>query len=206
MALKKIYLIRHGQTGHNSKGIVQGRYVNSRLNRKGHQQARAFFEAYRHFPFQKIYTSTLVRTIETVQPFLDKGIPHECHTGFDEISWGESEGHPADGHNNVQYHSIIQEWKSGRLELKIKGGESPLEVKMRQEEAINHVISQKEDLVLICMHGRAMRIMLSWLTDRHIREMDSFDHDNLSLYVLEYEDGRFRIITHDERNHLNAVN
>lgn len=205
MALKKIFLIRHGQTGHNRRGIVQGRYINSRLNRNGHQQAQAFFNAYRDVPFQKVYTSTLIRTIETVQLFLDTGLPHESLAGLDEISWGESEGHPAEGHNNNQYRSIIENWKSGRLDLKIRGGESPLEVQKRQEEAMAYILSREEDLVLICMHGRAMRIMLSWMTGRHIREMDTFDHDNLSLYVLEYQDGLFRILTHDERSHLTPI-
>jgi probable phosphoglycerate mutase len=202
MGGKKIYLIRHGQTGHNHRGIVQGRYVNSRLSKKGLRQARAFYEAYKDVQFQKVYTSALQRTVQTVQPFIDDGIPHEALPGLDEICWGESEGLFANGHNNKQYYAIIDAWKQGELHLKLEGGESPLDVKERQEQAIHYIVSQPEDLVLVCMHGRAMRIMLAWITNRHIKDMDDFDHDNLSLYILSYEDGDFEIELHDERTHV----
>jgi probable phosphoglycerate mutase len=202
MGGKKIYLIRHGQTGHNHRGIVQGRYVNSRLSKKGQRQAMAFYEAYKDVPFQKVYTSALQRTVQTVQHFIEDGIPHEALPGLDEICWGESEGLFANGNNNKKYFAIIDAWKKGELHLKLKGGESPLDVKKRQEEAMNYIVGQPEDLVLVCMHGRAMRIMLAWLTDRHIKDMDDFDHDNLSLYILDYVDGKYTIELHDERTHV----
>ncbi len=203
---KKIYLIRHGQTGHNHRGIVQGRYVNSKLSKKGFKQTEAFFQAYKDVPFQKIYTSTLQRTKQTVQKFIDLGLPHEELAGLDEICWGESEGLFAKGANNKKYYRIIDQWKSGKLSPKLEGGENPLDVQRRQEEALNYIAAQPEDLVLVCMHGRALKILLAWITGLHIKEMDSFDHDNLSLYILEYSDGKFTIETHDERGHLNITN
>jgi probable phosphoglycerate mutase len=202
---KTIYLIRHGQTGHNHRGIVQGRYVNSKLSKKGYKQAKAFFEAYKDIPFQKVYTSTLRRTIQTVQFFIDLGIPHEELPGLDEICWGDSEGLFADGKNNKQYWAIIDTWKSGDLSPRLRGGENPIDVQRRQKEALQHIADQPEDLVLVCMHGRALKIMLAWITGLHIKDMDNFDHDNLSLYILEYINNSWRINTHDERGHLNNV-
>ncbi|HCZ37344.1 MAG TPA: histidine phosphatase family protein, partial [Cytophagales bacterium] len=70
MTTKKIYLIRHGQTDFNLKGIVQGSGVDSSLNAKGMAQAQAFFEMYKHIKFDKIYTSTLKRTRESVSGFI----------------------------------------------------------------------------------------------------------------------------------------
>ncbi len=205
MDSKTIYLIRHGQTGHNHRGIVQGRYVNSTLSKKGHKQAKAFFESYRNVPFQKVYTSTLQRTIQTIQPFLDLGIPHEELPGLDEICWGESEGLFADGENNKQYWEIINTWKSGNLDPRLKGGENPIDVQIRQQQALDYIASQPEDLLLVCMHGRALKIMLAWITGLHLKDMDNFDHDNLSLYILEYKDKTWSIKAHDERGHLKNV-
>lgn len=205
MEPKTIYLIRHGQTGHNHRGIVQGRYVNSKLSKKGYKQAKAFFEAYKNIPFQKVYTSTLQRTIQTVQFFIDLGIPHEELPGLDEICWGDSEGLFADGKNNKQYWAIIDTWKSGDLSPRLRGGENPIDVQRRQKEALQHIADQPEDLVLVCMHGRALKIMLAWITGLHIKDMDNFDHDNLSLYILEYINNSWSINTHDERGHLNNV-
>ncbi len=199
---KKIYLIRHGQTGHNHRGIVQGRYVNSKLSKKGFRQAAAFYDAYKHTPFQKIYTSTLQRTTQTVQSFIDDGISHEMLPGLDEICWGKSEGLFANGTDNKKYNEIIELWKEGEIDMKLDGGESPIEVHRRQEESMLHIVDQPEDLVLLCMHGRAMRIMLSWITGLHLKEMDNFDHDNLSLYILNYKGNDYTIEAFDKRDHL----
>ncbi len=199
---KKIYLIRHGQTEYNHKGIIQGRSINSQLSRKGFQQARAFYETYRHIPFQRIYISTLQRTFQTVQPFIDDGIPFTKLSGLDEICWGKSEGLFANGNDNKNYYHVIESWKQGNLDLSLDGGESPLEVRERQEKAISRIVSQPEKLVLVCMHGRAMRIMLSWITGMDLSDMDKFEHDNLSLYILKYDDGQFTIEAFNKRDHL----
>ena len=82
MKSKKIYLVRHGQTDFNLKGIVQGSGVNSSLNKVGRQQANAFFAAYRNVRFDKIYTSELKRTQESVRKFIEKGIPYESLQGL----------------------------------------------------------------------------------------------------------------------------
>jgi len=199
---KKIYLIRHGQTEHNHLGIVQGRYVNSTLSALGYRQANAFFEKYKDIPFQKVYTSTLQRTVQTVQQFIDTGLPHEKLSGLDEICWGDSEGLHADGDDNKRYWEIINTWKQGNLEPRLKGGENPIDLQLRQQVALDHIAMQPEDLVLVCMHGRALKIMLAWITGLHMKEMDSFDHDNLSLYILEYSNKQWAIEIHDERSHL----
>ena len=39
------------------------------------------------------------------------------------------------------------------------------------------------------MHGRAMRILLCWLTNRPLAQMDYFEHSNLCLYKLRYDYG-----------------
>lgn len=198
-------MIRHGQTGHNHRGIVQGRNIISKLSKKGYRQAAAFFEAYKEVPFQKIYTSKLQRTKQTVQPFLDLGLPHEALPGLDEICWGESEGLFASGANNKKYKDIINSWKSGQLDSRLKGGENPFDVRERQIEALDYILGQPENLVLVCTHGRALKILLAWITGKSMKEMDIFDHDNLSLYILHYQDGVWHIETHNDRTHLHDI-
>src|SRR6478736_6501366 len=74
---KKIYLIRHGQTDFNLRGIVQGSGVDTSLNERGRDQAQAFFQAYKKVAFDKIYTSALKRSFESVQSFVALGLPYE---------------------------------------------------------------------------------------------------------------------------------
>lgn len=209
MAKKTIYLIRHGETEYNRLGIVQGSGVDATLNDIGIAQATAFYQTYQYIPFDKIYTSTLQRTVQTVQSFLDLGIPHQALDGFDEISWGEKEGKVPNYHEDGAYMTLIDEWQKGNTSLvSAKGGESPEEVAARQRQAIKIVLeNEDEDLILISMHGRAMRILLTQLTRQPLSNMDEFEHSNVCLYKLIYDtvSGEVEIVTANDTSHLMLV-
>ena len=202
LADKKIYLIRHGETEYNRTGIVQGSGVNSSLNENGLKQAELFFEWYKELQFDRVYKSSLKRTRQSVQKFIDKGIPHKVLPGLNEISWGKSEGIPFSPETNKIYYNIIDSWKQGHVHEKLDGGESPLEVKARQEKAIQNIVDNGENCILVCMHGRAMKILLAWLTGKSVSEMDTFQHENLSLYLLNYNGQGFEIEKSNDIGHL----
>jgi probable phosphoglycerate mutase len=52
------------------------------------------------------------------------------------------------------------------------------------------------------MHGRAMRLLLCLLTERPLTEMDSFPHQNLVLYKVNYDGKKFQITDFNNANHL----
>lgn len=203
MTAKKIYLIRHGQTDYNLKGIVQGSGVDTSLNETGRTQAKLFFEKYKNIPFKKIYTSSLKRSIETVQKFIDLGIPWEKHAGLNEISWGTRDGKLVSSEDNDYYLRMTGEWKKGNVHVKAEGGESPMEVEGRIKEVLDIILArEEEDTVLICMHGRAMRILLASVLHGHLNCMDDFRHENLCLYLLNYDGKSFSIERHNDVEHL----
>lgn len=202
---KTIYLIRHGETDYNRRGVVQGSGVDSDLNDMGRAQAMAFFQAYQHVPFQKIYISGLRRTFQTAEPFIELGIPFEKLTGLNEISWGVMEGKVPGNIDNEYYRNLIDAWSSGNTALPTDGGESPDQVVSRQKVAIDSILSHPdEETVLVAMHGRAMRILLCWLTNRPLSMMDHFEHSNLCLYKLQYDydTAAFTIEIANDTSHL----
>lgn len=200
---KTFYFIRHGQTDLNLRGIVQGRGVNSPLNENGFKQAQAFYEAYKHVSFDKIYTSTLLRTKQTVEPFVQLGIPTEELVGLDEISWGIYEGQEQNEDIMRGFDDLVRAWRNNELDAAVERGESPNALIMRQKEAIAYMLNQADEkTVLVCMHGRALRILLCHLTEISACKMDDFPHTNTALYILEYADGKFRIVDHYNTKHL----
>lgn len=201
--VKTLYIVRHGQTELNRLGIVQGRGMNTDLNDEGRKQARQFFEAYKNVPFDKIYVSALKRTQQSIQQFIDLGIPFESLSGLDELAWGIHEGQPSTAENRSVFLQIMRDWLDGRLDSKFEGGESPNEVEIRQREAMQVIMSHPEEkTVLICMHGRAMRLLLCILTGRPLSEMDNFPHQNLVLYKVEYDGDKFEIVDFNNAEHL----
>ncbi|HEX6224705.1 MAG TPA: histidine phosphatase family protein [Chryseolinea sp.] len=206
MNSKKIYIVRHGQTDFNLQNIVQGSGVDSSLNERGRAQAQAFFEHYKNVPFDKIYTSSLKRTRETVQRFLDLGIPTESLAGLNEISWGNKEGYKITPDEDQYYHYMLKQWQLGNTSLRIEGGESPDDVVVRMKPAVDHFMSKTdEQTILVCMHGRAIRILLCILLDYPLKSMDMFEHENLCLYLLEYDGSKFAIRLHNDISHLRLI-
>ncbi|NBB27481.1 histidine phosphatase family protein [Cellulophaga sp. BC115SP] len=185
---KTIYLIRHGETEFNRQGIVQGSGVDSDLNELGRAQAEAFYQSYKNINFDKVYTSALKRTHQSVHKFIESGIPWEQHSGLNEISWGIREGRVPNDIDNEYYKVLIESWVTGGVDMAAEGGESPLQVLERQKPAIETILSRPhEETVLVAMHGRAMRIILTMLLDKPLHEMDTFEHSNLCLYKLIYD-------------------
>ncbi|RYE19700.1 MAG: histidine phosphatase family protein [Sphingobacteriaceae bacterium] len=203
MAKKTLYIIRHGETDLNKAGIVQGRGMDTNLNETGRKQGEAFYKAYKNVAFDKIYTSVLKRTHQTVKQFIDSDIAWEQLSGLDEMAWGDYEGKAVSEETRGRFKKIMQSWKDGDLDVRFENGESPNEVQIRQKEALEIIMSHpEENTVLICMHGRAMRLLLCLLNNQPLTEMDGYPHRNTTLYKVNFDGEKFHIIDFNNTDHL----
>ena len=203
MNLKKIYLLRHGQTDYNLQGVVQGSGIDAPINATGRAQAEAFFGAYREVQFDQLYHSALIRTQQSIQGFIDLGIPVTSLAELNEISWGNYEGTPMTPEEGEYYRMMLDQWQQGNLDYAIAGGESPNSVAERLHRAIQIILNGPGEIFLVCMHGRAMRIFLSLICETPLKEMDQYEHGNLCLYLLQQEEkGGFTLLKENDQEHL----
>lgn len=201
--MKEIYIIRHGETELNRLGIVQGRGINSDLNETGEAQAQAFYHHYKDVDFDKVYTSKLKRTHQTVKHFLDSNLPWEQHEGLDELAWGIWEGQPNTEEAREAFKEIVEKWQGGNYEAKFEGGESPNDVAFRLRQALDFILAKEEEKrVLVCMHGRAMRLFLCVLLEKPFAEMSDFPHQNTTLYKMKWDGRHFEVIDFNNTDHL----
>lgn len=204
---KKIYITRHGQTDFNKIGVVQGSGIDADLNELGRRQAGAFYDRFKNFHFDKLYISQLKRTAQSMSQFIEAGLPYEQLEGLNEISWGSREGKTINEEGNTYYANMINEWKSGNTAFAIDGGESPDMVAKRMRKALETIMEREDEKdVLICMHGRALRIMLTMLLNYPLSAMDMFEHHNLCLYELEHTGSMFKLNRYNDISHLTALN
>ncbi len=200
---KSIYIVRHGETDFNLRGIVQGSGVDSSLNDTGRAQARHFYESYRDEPFDLVITSGLKRTWETVHHFIEGGLPWEKHITINEMGWGSHEGKPGTPESIAEYKSIKDGWSEGQLDGRIGGGESARELGERLGHFIEHLRERPESKVLICSHGRAMCGLVTLMMDRPLERMNELRHHNLGLWVADQlPDGSFHFHRENDRTHL----
>lgn len=206
MNLKKIYLLRHGQTDYNLQGVVQGSGIDAPINATGRAQAQAFFEAYQEVQFDQLYHSALIRTRQSIQGFIDLGIPVTSLVELNEISWGNYEGTPMTPEEGEYYRMMLDQWQQGNLDYAIAGGESPNSVAERLHRAIQIILNGPGETILVCMHGRAMRIFLSLICQTPLKEMDQYEHGNLCLYLLQQEEnGGFTLLKENDQQHLKGL-
>ena len=204
---RELYIIRHGQTDNNAQSIIQGRGVDSALNQTGRQQAQAFFEAYKDVPFDAIYTSSLLRTQQTVEPFAELRIPQRAFSELDEISWGNLEGNMVTTESDLVFQNLINKWKGGDIHARTSpGGETPFDLQQRQKKFLEYLLSTPHKKVLIATHGRFIRAFMCTLLDKPLSDMETFTHSNLCLYkVNQLSNGTFETELHCDQEHLSAI-
>jgi broad specificity phosphatase PhoE len=167
------------------------------LNRKD------FMNIIKHTPFTKIYTSTLERSIQSVDSFIRKGISHEARKELVEISYGLYDGVKSNIEPDGPYKQLTQKWNGGDMDAKMPDGESPVDVRNRIIPFLHHLIyNVTDEYILICFHGRAMRIFLATLLDLDLIHMNLFNHSNMGLYFVKYRSPFFCIEKFNDLAHL----
>jgi probable phosphoglycerate mutase len=202
MAKKQIFIVRHGETEFNKLNIVQGSGVDMAINEQGLAQAQKFYEWYKNHPFQHIFISALQRTYQSVQPFIESGIPYTVLPQLNEISWGDFEGKQQTDTQRTLYWETVAQWNAGNLQAKIPNGESPLELQARQREVLHHLFDNPHEHVLVCMHGRAMKSFLCLLLNKPLTQMEEYKHTNLCVYHLEFDGEKCHLIKSNDTSHL----
>ena len=183
-----LFLVRHGETDYNRRGIVQGSGGNSDLNDLGRQQAGAFFDRYKELSFDQLYVSELKRTHQTIEPWLGQGYEWQIEAGLNEMNWGIHEGVIPTQEQRAAFHQTIVRWQEGHLHEKVTQGESPLEAWNRALPFFESILQdERPRRLLFCSHGRQLRAILSQLTRAWMTQMERFKHGNTALTVLHFE-------------------
>jgi broad specificity phosphatase PhoE len=205
MFKKEIFIVRHGETEYNRKGIVQGSGIDSSLNNNGYRQAQSFFRYYSHLHFDKIFVSNLARTKQTVQPFLDLGFPFEVSEDIREISWGRFEGQPYSDELKSGYKQMTDHWSNGNYDFALPEGESLRELITRLQKFMDTYLSEPFERLFICTHGRTMRCLLCLLLDIPMRNMEKFNHDNTGLFKVGFSGSKFKLLEENNTEHLQIL-
>lgn len=185
---------------------MQGSGIDAPINATGKAQASAFFDSYKEINFDQIYHTALIRTKQSIQQFIDLGIPTRALSELNEISWGDYEGTPMTPEENEYYTHMLHQWQQGNLDYAIAGGESPNKVAVRMRRGIEIILNGPGETILVCMHGRAMRIFLSLILNYDMKYMDQFEHGNLCLYLLEQvQDQSFVVRKFNDQGHLKVL-
>ncbi|HXX34744.1 MAG TPA: histidine phosphatase family protein [Thermodesulfobacteriota bacterium] len=151
----RIFLVRHGETHWNLTHRFQGR-KDVPLNQEGKDQARALALTLKDAPLTAIYSSPLVRAIETARVIKEfhPSTPLFEEEGLIEMDLGEFDGMEA-AYWFAHYQDFIKAWRSAPGCLKMPGGESLQEVQTRAIDTLRRItkLYPSGNTLLICSHN-----------------------------------------------------
>ena len=174
----KLYVVRHGRTEYNEKRIFCGR-TDIPLCGKGKEQLPTLAENSRTYGLDVIFSSPLIRAVETAQAAADAcGVPVITDERLMERNFGDFEGTTVntDADQDCRYN----------FAYKYPNGESYLEVAVRVYNFLDEIRAKYADKnVMIVAHGGVCRIIRTYCTNMTDDEFYAFSHPNCA--VVEYE-------------------
>ncbi len=202
--MKKLYLVRHGETDINRQWKIQGRSIDAPLNATGEAQAEALTAFFKTRPVDVVIASSLQRTHQTATPVAEmKGLAIRPYKELDEMDFGDLEGLPVDEAGPLSA-GIKEKWEAGNTDVPVQNGESPDQVFERASTRILQLLNdQTEKNWLFVLHGRLMRILLSGWLHGDLRYMEKVRHANGAINVLQYNNGNFEPLLLHYTSHLN---
>lgn len=159
----ELVLVRHGQTDGNKEGIYYG-WLDLPLNELGKAQALKIREKIKDMKFEAIYTSPLLRALDTTRRIKpDQDTPILLSEGLKELHFGEWEGMT---YSEIQEHfpQLWEEWCKDWVDFRFPRGESFRQVYQRVTCEIDHIIqTHHHGKVLVVTHHGCIRGIISYL-------------------------------------------
>lgn len=157
---KDIYIFRHGQTDKNLAHIWQGSGSDDLLNANGEIQAAELAQRIKYLGFTRIYSSPLLRAVQTANKIAQYNIYHPeivILQDLREAYFGDAEG--------LTFEQVRQKYPDlidpicnptfDNWELHYPNGESKQEVFNRVERCLRHIIFSCADshIGIVCHAG-----------------------------------------------------
>ena len=179
-----LYLVRHGRTAANARGLLQGR-LDPPLDEVGHRQAAAI--AAMVGPVDEVVCSPLVRAQETAGYF---GREPHVDARWIELAYGEYEGMPTE----EVPPEVWQAWRENS-EFRTKGGESFGDLDARVRAACEELQPRMhESSIVVVSHVSPIKSAVAWALGV---TMEIMFHCHLSQASLcRVDNGRFGPVLH----------
>ncbi len=204
MRRTRIFLVRHGETHWNLTHRFQGR-IDVPLNQEGKRQARALALTLKDEPLLAIYSSPLMRALETAR-FIKEFHPSTPlfeEEGLTEMDLGEFDGMEA-VYWSAHYPDFLKAWRSNPGNLRMPGGESLQEVQVRAIETLRRIIKlyPSGSTLLLCSHNFVNRTLLCEALGFSLDRFRDVQQDTATLNILCLQGQRLRAELVNDLSHL----
>mmetsp|Transcript_58243 Transcript_58243/g.117046 ORF Transcript_58243/g.117046 Transcript_58243/m.117046 type:complete len:270 (-) Transcript_58243:96-905(-) len=195
---RRIYLLRHGETDWNKRGLLQGGGFDIELNGKGRMQAALVGAELSTLPIGIVASSHLSRANETadnVKMFHPKA-KRTVVPALGEMRFGSFEGVAI--HGPEASPETLRRYERTAVQMRLntgekwpgQDGESVKEVADRACQAIVDLMSSnpKERHICCVAHGRTNKIILASLLWGDISRHEDMKQDNTCINIIDFNE------------------
>jgi broad specificity phosphatase PhoE len=186
----KVYLVRHGETEWNRRGLFQGT-TDVPLNAAGRAQAAELAAALAGVGFHAAYTSPLSRARQTARAVLAgrEGVRLSVLPELREISYGlwQGRGFVPSGRCSA---GLEWRWRHSPWQVRFPGGESLPDVHARAAPVLDGIVAaHPAETVLVSGHGHLNRVLLIHALGLPRERFWHLEQHNAACWVLTFAPG-----------------
>jgi broad specificity phosphatase PhoE len=195
--MPKVYLLRHGQSEANVRGILAGPDNSVKLSEKGRRESRIVSKHLQKIEFTHIYSSPISRCLQTVDPLTSAKpqIPLLLEERIQEMNYGDWNG------KDLKSLSKKREWKSIQNQpskFKFPQGESFTQLRKRVQSFLNEIES-KTGPILVVSHGDVIKMILTCTLELSTDNFQKFLIQPASISIINYESKVRNLIISNQR-------
>jgi len=198
--MKKIYIIRHGETESNRKGIFRGR-LDIPLSSKGREQAGGLKEYFKNISIDTVYSSPLGRAMETAKTAFPghKSIVEPMLNNLDLGDWS--------GMNKAavkeKLPGLWEQWIKYPETITFPGGENLGNVLQRSKRFLEMAMAGEGECIAAVSHRSVAKVILAAAIGLEKDYYWKFHLDNASVSQVYFEPGRgFTLVKLNDTRHL----
>lgn len=203
--MTSVYLIRHGETAWNKEEIFRGR-TNIPLDETGLRQAELAGEYLKDVEIHAIYSSPLARARETAERIAQFfNLKVQPLAGITDMSFGKWEGRPL---KEIQIHDreLYRQWIEQPHLLKLPGGESLDEVRVRAMAGLGEVIRLNSGKTLVLVSHRVVnKVIICGILGIDNSHFWQIGQDPTAINLIQYKNGKYILSFMNETCHLELL-
>jgi len=203
--MTSIYLVRHGQTAWNREEIFRGR-TDVPLDQTGLKQAELVGQYFKGIEIHGIFSSSLSRAWQTAEKVA------ECHNlkvqplqGILDMSFGNWEGRPHQEIRRIDTETY-REWVETPHQVRLPGGESLDDVRVRAMAAMEEVIRTHARKTLILVTHRVVnKVLICGILGLDNSHFWQIAQDTTAINLIQHRDGKYILSLMNETCHLKPL-
>jgi len=203
--MTSVYLVRHGQTAWNKEEIFRGR-TDVPLDETGLRQAELTGQYFKGMEIHGIYSSPLSRAWQTAQKIAQfHNLKVEPMEEILDMSFGDWEGHPHQEIRKIDSETYRQWVESPHL-VRLPGGESLDDVRVRAMAALEEVIRKHPEKTLVLVSHRVVcKVLICAILGLDNSHFWQIAQDTTAINLIQYKNGKYILSLMNETCHLKTL-